>query len=243
MSIRKTILLLNANYIPVVFFWMASFNKGPFALLLMLPISILCLTANYLLSEGRKSAFLWCLNLMAAEALGIALHNYLFLNFSGGNDFGIWNAAIEFMIMMIVLLPGTFLVARLNEARYKRRLSRLRLRDGGRAGEEAEDFDKEDVITDDFYGDESESDEDDTSGESEPYEDDDRYDSDSEEDDDMYDSEPESEDDDWDEDLLSSGVDREIDDEINDGFPAVLGKGSYSAPKPKKGRRVIIKNK
>ena len=222
MSIRKTILLLNVNYIPVVFFWMASFNQGPFALLIMLPVSILCLTANYLLSEGRRSAFLWCLNLIAAEALGIALHNYLFLNFSGGNEFGIWNAVFEFLVMLLVLLPGAFLVARLNEKRYRRQASGAGLR--VKEEEPNNGDDKEDMVTGVFLDEEPDLDEEDEDG-------------------DMYDSEPEGEEEDWDEDLLSHGIDREIDDEINDGYPAAAGRGGYSAPNPKKGRRVIIKNK
>ena len=137
-----------------------------------------------------------------------------------------WNAGLEILVMLGVLIPASFLVSRMNEKRYRRLLAA-----GGKNQSLSKSFDAED------------SEEDDEEGDSDRESRISRRAREEEEDDDLYDSEPESEDDHWDEGLLEDAVDDEIENDFNEGdFPSAgRGGGSYTSAKPQKGMRVIIK--
>ncbi|MBQ9549402.1 MAG: hypothetical protein IJU87_01185 [Lachnospiraceae bacterium] len=113
MSIRKTLLLLTLNYI-LIFAWMFMYRLGEMSALLIFPITMGVAFLDTVFAEGRKSAYLWCGNLLIATIVGILLQAYLYIRATGDMERAVLRAAVE--ILAAVLIIGMIAVISGHEA-------------------------------------------------------------------------------------------------------------------------------
>ena len=126
MTIRKTLFLLTLNYI-LIFAWMFLYRLEEMSALLIFPITMGIAFLDTVFSEGRKSAYLWCGNLLIATIAGILLQAYICIRATGDLDHAVLRAAIEIpaavlIIGMIAVISGHE-AAKLKKKRIEKRMS------------------------------------------------------------------------------------------------------------------------
>ncbi|MBQ9504154.1 MAG: hypothetical protein IJU93_04010, partial [Lachnospiraceae bacterium] len=126
MSTAKTLLLLSINYIPLII-WMLLFRLGMLSLLVMLPVTVLCITMDYLLLEGGRAVRFWILNLSGSTVAGIVLSTYLYLRYVNGDRNNLLYALIGLLCCIAILVLGSFIASRMNEKKMRRRRREERL--------------------------------------------------------------------------------------------------------------------
>lgn len=102
MSIKKTLLMLTLNYI-VIFAWMFWHRMGEISALIIFPITMGIAFLDTIFAEGRKSAYLWCGNLLIATVVGIFLQAYLYIRVTGDFQTGILRVMIEIPVAVLII--------------------------------------------------------------------------------------------------------------------------------------------
>ncbi len=102
MSIKKTLLMLSLNYI-LIFAWMFLYRLGFFSALVIFPASMLIAFFDTFLSEGRKSALIWCGNLLIANIAGILLQNFIYYRETLDIDTAVLRIAIEIPVAVLII--------------------------------------------------------------------------------------------------------------------------------------------
>lgn len=102
MSIKKTLLMLSLNYI-LIFAWMFLYRLGYFSALVIFPASMLIAFFDTYLAEGRKSALIWCGNLLIANIAGILLQNFIYYRETLDLDTAVLRSAIEIPVAILMI--------------------------------------------------------------------------------------------------------------------------------------------
>ncbi len=102
MSIKKTLLMLTLNYI-LIFAWMFLYKAGLFSALVIFPASMLIAFFDTLLSTGKKSALIWCGNLLIANIAGILLQAYIYVRGTGDMDTAVLRCALEISVAILII--------------------------------------------------------------------------------------------------------------------------------------------
>jgi len=149
-TIRKTLLLLTLNYI-LIFAWMFLYRLAEMSALLIFPITMGIAFLDTVFAEGRRSAYLWCGNLLIATIAGILLQAYLCIRATGDLEHAVLRAAVEIpaavlIIGMIAVISGHE-AAKLKKKRLEKNLRRASYSagDGGAIKESGNEGDEETV--------------------------------------------------------------------------------------------------
>ncbi len=118
MSTKKTILMLFINYILIIV-WLALFRLGLLSVLVMLPLTMFAVALDFLLLEGKKQVFFWCMNLLGATVVGIVLSFYLYMNYINPDRAGIAFMIIEILTFAAILVIAGLIAGRMNARRIK----------------------------------------------------------------------------------------------------------------------------
>ena len=150
MTIRKTLLLLTLNYI-LIFAWMFLYRLAEMSALLIFPVTMGIAFLDTVFAEGRRSAYLWCGNLLIATIAGILLQAYLCIRATGDLEHAVLRAAVEIpaavlIIGMIAVISGHE-AAKLKKKRLEKNLKRASYSagDGGAIRETVNEGDEEAV--------------------------------------------------------------------------------------------------
>ena len=157
MSIRKTLLMLTLNYI-LIFVWMFWARLEVVSALIIFPVTMVVAFFDTILAEGRKSALLWCGNLLISTIVGIILQNYLYARYTRDTETAMLRAVVEitvaiFLISITAAISGGE-AAKLRKSR-KKKMNTVPVRSTGflfskDAKAEYEDDDDEDEYLEEF---------------------------------------------------------------------------------------------
>lgn len=161
MSTKKTILMLFINYILIIV-WLALFRLGLLSVLIMLPLTMFAVALDFLLLEGKKQVFFWCMNLLGATVVGIVLSFYLYISYINPDRTGIAFMIIEILTFAAILVIAALVAGRMNARRLKNRKEEPQFRplvihrpsDEDEEEDEEEDDEDYDDDEDDDYDDE-----------------------------------------------------------------------------------------
>ena len=121
MSVRKTLLMLTLNYI-LIFVWMFWARLGVLSALVIFPVTMVVAFFDTILAEGRKSAVLWCGNLLISTIVGIILQNYLYARYTRNTETAMLRAVVEITVAILIIAVTAAISG--NEAARLRRIRR-----------------------------------------------------------------------------------------------------------------------
>ncbi|MCR4907352.1 MAG: hypothetical protein K5985_00870 [Lachnospiraceae bacterium] len=90
------------------------------SLLVMLPVTVFCVTLNYLLLEGGRAVRFWSVNLLVSTIAGISLSTYLYLRYVDADRINLVYALIGLLFCTGLLLIGSLIASGMNEKKMKR---------------------------------------------------------------------------------------------------------------------------
>ncbi len=125
--------MLSINYIPVIV-WMLLFRMGMLSLLVMLPVTVFCITLDYIFVEGGSQVRFWCMNLLGSTVAGIGLSTYLYLRYVNADRINIVYSLISLVFFIGLLVIGSFIAARMNEKKMRRNRRRNKIYGNGLRG-------------------------------------------------------------------------------------------------------------
>lgn len=102
MSVRKTLLMLTLNYI-LIFVWMFWARLGVLSALVIFPVTMVVAFFDTILAEGRKSAVLWCGNLLISTIVGIILQNYIYARYTRNTEIAMLRAVVEITVAILII--------------------------------------------------------------------------------------------------------------------------------------------
>ncbi len=94
--------MLTLNYI-LIFVWMFWFRMGVLSALIIFPVTMLIAFFDTILAEGRKSAILWCGNLLISTIVGIILQNYLYARYTQDTETAMLRAVVEITVAILII--------------------------------------------------------------------------------------------------------------------------------------------
>ena len=112
--------MLFINYILIIV-WLALFRMGVLSALVMLPLTILAVTLDFLLLDGKKEVFFWCMNLLGATIVGIGLSSYMYVRYINPDTINLVYMAIEMMTFAAIIFISALIAGRMNAKRVRRR--------------------------------------------------------------------------------------------------------------------------
>ncbi len=112
--------MLFINYILIIV-WLALFRLGLLSALVMLPLTVLAITLNYLLLEGKKEVSFWCMNLLGATIVGIGLSSYMYARYIDPDRLTYVYMVIEMATFAVIILISSMVAGRMNVKRVRRR--------------------------------------------------------------------------------------------------------------------------
>ena len=150
MSIKKTILMLFINYILIIV-WLALFRLEVLSALVMLPLTILAITLNYLLLDGKNEVFFWCMNLLGSTIVGIALSTYMYVHYIGTGNFNLVYMIMEMLTFAAIILIAALVAGRMNAKRVKHKRPAKRRRQYYTLDDDYETYEPKDRLSIDAY--------------------------------------------------------------------------------------------
>lgn len=118
MSIKKTLLMLFINYILIIV-WLMLFRMGVLSALVMLPLTILAITLNYLLLDGKKEVSFWCMNLLGATTVGIGLSTYMYARYINPAGVTYVYMIMEMLTFAAIIFISSMVAGRMNAKRVR----------------------------------------------------------------------------------------------------------------------------
>ncbi|MCR5627195.1 MAG: hypothetical protein K6F99_07745 [Lachnospiraceae bacterium] len=119
MSIRKTLLMLTINYIEVII-WLILFQMGAFEALVLFPVDMFAVAFNYILLNGKKEVRFWCMNLLAANLLGIGLSTYMRIMYLPPDRMNMFIMIFEMVTITVILIIASVISGRMNQKKVNR---------------------------------------------------------------------------------------------------------------------------
>ena len=114
--------MLFINYILIIV-WLALFRLGLLSVLVMLPLTILAITLNFLLLDGRKEVSFWCMNLLGSTIVGIGLSSYMYARYIDPDRLVYVYMVMEMATFAVIILISSMVAGRMNAKRVRRRRS------------------------------------------------------------------------------------------------------------------------
>ena len=112
--------MLFINYILIIP-WLALFRLGILSALVMLPLTILAITLNYLLLDGRKEVKFWCMNLLGSTLVGIGLSTYMYARYINPESRTYVYMVMEMLTFAVIILISSMIAGRMNAKRVRRK--------------------------------------------------------------------------------------------------------------------------
>lgn len=94
--------MLTLNYI-LIFVWMFWARLGVLSALVIFPVTMVVAFFDTILAEGRKSAVLWCGNLLISTIVGIILQNYLYARYTRNTETAMLRAVVEITVAILII--------------------------------------------------------------------------------------------------------------------------------------------
>ena len=113
--------MLTLNYI-LIFVWMFWARLGVLSALVIFPVTMVVAFFDTILAEGRKSAVLWCGNLLISTIVGIILQNYLYARYTRNTETAMLRAVVEITVAILIIAVTAVISG--NEAARLRKIRR-----------------------------------------------------------------------------------------------------------------------